>query len=76
MNALFATINQVFRRFPQLDYCQVHGNQISEHSSENEKAWDLVGSWSQQLNISLQVTTKNTFVCQGLNFRVHVTKRQ
>ena len=75
MNALFATVNQVFGRFPQLDYCRVHGNQIIEHSSENETAWNVVGSWSEQPNISLRLTAKNTFVCQGLNFSVHVTKR-
>ena len=34
---LFATVNQMFRRLlPASDYCRAGGNQVIEHSSDNE----------------------------------------
>ena len=53
--------SNVRRLLPASDYCRERGNQIVEHSSDNETLLAVVVSWGEQPNIWLTLAN-NAFV--------------
>ena len=56
---------------PAFDCCQLHGNQIVVHSSDNEQGSAVVVSWEDPPNTWL-TAAKNAFVGWAFNFRFRV----